>query len=170
MAAFPDIKKIPYEGPDSKNPLAFRHYNEDELVEGKSMKDHLRFSVAYWHTLRGTGSDPFGPGTMLRPWEGGSRLGRERHQARARGLRVHREARRPVLLLPRPRRRPRRRDACAETNKQPRRGRQGPQGRAAAHRHQAAVGHGQPVQQSRATCTARPPAATPTSSPTPPPR
>ena len=69
MAAFPEINKIPFEGPKSKNPLAFRHYNESELVEGKSMRDHLRFSVAYWHTFRGTGSDPFGPGTMLRPWE-----------------------------------------------------------------------------------------------------
>jgi xylose isomerase len=70
MTAFPDVKKIKFEGPDSRNPLAFRHYNENELVEGKSMKDQLRFSVAYWHTLRGTGADPFGPGTMLRPWEG----------------------------------------------------------------------------------------------------
>jgi xylose isomerase len=71
MSAFPDISKIPYDGPDSKNPLAFRHYNPEELVEGKPMKDHLRFSVAYWHTMRGTGSDPFGPGTMLRPWDSG---------------------------------------------------------------------------------------------------
>jgi xylose isomerase len=70
MPAFPDIAKIKYEGLESGNPLAFRHYNENELVEGKSMKDHLRFSVAYWHTMRGTGGDPFGPGTMLRPWEG----------------------------------------------------------------------------------------------------
>ena len=70
MPAFPDIAKIKYEGPESGNPLAFRHYNENELVEGKSMKDHLRFSVAYWHTMRGTGGDPFGPGTMVRPWEG----------------------------------------------------------------------------------------------------
>jgi len=70
MPAFPDIKKIKFEGPDSKNPLAFRHYNEREAVEGKSMKDQLRFSVAYWHTMRGTGADPFGPGTMIRPWEG----------------------------------------------------------------------------------------------------
>ena len=70
MTAFSDIQKIRYEGPDSKNPLAFRHYREDELVEGKPMKDHLRFSVAYWHAFRGTGSDPFGPGTMVRPWEG----------------------------------------------------------------------------------------------------
>jgi xylose isomerase len=70
MPAFPDVNKIKFEGPQSKNPLAFRHYNESEAVEGKSMKDQLRFSVAYWHTMRGTGSDPFGPGTMLRPWEG----------------------------------------------------------------------------------------------------
>ena len=72
MSAFPDVAKIQYEGPDSRNPLAFRHYNENELVEGKSMRDHLRFSVAYWHTFRGTGGDPFGPGTMVRPWEGKS--------------------------------------------------------------------------------------------------
>ena len=72
MTAFPDIQKICYVGPQSKNALSFRHYNESEVVAGKTMKDHLRFSVAYWHTLRGTGSDPFGPGTMLRPWETGS--------------------------------------------------------------------------------------------------
>ena len=56
MAAFPEIQKIRYEGPESKNPLAFRHYNESEVVEGKTMKDHLRFSVVYWHTFRGTGA------------------------------------------------------------------------------------------------------------------
>jgi xylose isomerase len=71
MSAFPDVQKIKFEGPASKNPLAFRHYNESEPVEGKPMKDHLRFSVAYWHTMRGSGADPFGPGTMIRPWEGG---------------------------------------------------------------------------------------------------
>jgi xylose isomerase len=69
MPAFPDIAKIKFEGPDSRNPLAFRHYNASELVEGKTMRDQLRFSVAYWHTFRGTGADPFGPGTMARPWE-----------------------------------------------------------------------------------------------------
>ncbi len=72
MSFFPDVPKIRYEGPDSKNALAFRHYNPEERVEGKTMKDHLRFAVAYWHTFRGTGSDPFGPGTMRRPWEDGS--------------------------------------------------------------------------------------------------
>lgn len=70
--AFPDIPVIRYEGPDSKNPLAFKWYNPDELVEGKPMKDHLRFSVVYWHTMRGTGSDMFGVGTWQRPWEDGT--------------------------------------------------------------------------------------------------
>jgi xylose isomerase len=71
-SAFPKIPKIKFEGPDSKNPLAFKHYNPDEIVEGKSMKDHLRFSVVYWHTMRGVGADMFGPGTWNRPWEDGS--------------------------------------------------------------------------------------------------
>jgi len=69
---FPGIPKIQYEGPSSKNPLAFKHYNPDELVEGKSMKEHLRFSVAYWHTIRGQLSDMFGSGTAVRPWEDGT--------------------------------------------------------------------------------------------------
>jgi xylose isomerase len=72
MAAFPEINRIPFEGPQSKNPLAYRYYNADEKVEGRTMSDHLRFSVVYWHTFRGTGSDPFGPGTALRPWEDGT--------------------------------------------------------------------------------------------------
>jgi xylose isomerase len=72
MPFFPEVPRIRYEGPESTNPLAFRHYNPDEIVEGKSMQEHLRFSVAYWHTFRGTGSDPFGPGTMKRPWEDGT--------------------------------------------------------------------------------------------------
>ncbi|MCX8139565.1 MAG: xylose isomerase, partial [Gemmataceae bacterium] len=72
MAYFPDIPRIEYEGPESKNPLAFRHYNPEEVVEGKPMKEHLRFAVCYWHTFRGTGSDPFGPGCAVRPWEDGS--------------------------------------------------------------------------------------------------
>ena len=72
MCHFPDIPKIPYEGPKSKNPLAFKHYNPEELVEGKPMQDLLRFSVCYWHTFRGTGVDPFGAATMIRPWEDGT--------------------------------------------------------------------------------------------------
>jgi xylose isomerase len=72
MAAFPEVDKIKYEGPESKNPLSFRWYNEDEVVEGKTMKEHFRFSVVYWHTFRGNGSDPFGAATMIRPWDDGS--------------------------------------------------------------------------------------------------
>src|SRR5947208_3065344 len=71
-SAFPEISKIPYESPQSKNPLAYRWYNAGEKVEGKTMAEHLRFSVVYWHTFRGTGSDPFGAATMVRPWEDGS--------------------------------------------------------------------------------------------------
>lgn len=70
--AFPEIQKIKYEGPKSKNPLAFRWYNAEEKIEGKTMAEQLRFAVVYWHTMRGTGSDPFGPGTMIRPWDDGS--------------------------------------------------------------------------------------------------
>ncbi len=66
---FPDVPTIEYEGPGTKNPLAFRHYNPEEVVAGKAMKEYLRFAVAYWHTFRGTGLDPFGVGTMQRPWE-----------------------------------------------------------------------------------------------------
>ena len=72
MAYFQDIEKIQYEGPDSDNNLAFRYYNPDELVEGKAMKDHLRFSAAYWHCMRANGSDPFGAPTMYMPWDDGS--------------------------------------------------------------------------------------------------
>jgi len=65
---FGDIQKIKYEGPDSTNPLAFRHYNKDDVVLGKRLEDHLRFAVAYWHTFAWQGGDPFGGQTFLRPW------------------------------------------------------------------------------------------------------
>jgi len=71
-AAFPDISSISYEGPTSKNPLAFKQYDALAQVEGKSMRDHLRFSVAYWHSFRNALSDPFGVGTAIRPWDDGS--------------------------------------------------------------------------------------------------
>ena len=70
-ARFPRIPVIAHEGPGTDNPLAFRHYNPDEVIDGRSMAEHLRFSIAYWHAFRGTGSDPFGPGTINRPWETG---------------------------------------------------------------------------------------------------
>jgi xylose isomerase len=72
MQLFPEVTKIAYEGPESLNTLAFRHYNADEKVEGRSMRDHLRFAVCYWHTFRGMGGDPFGPGCAVRPWEDGT--------------------------------------------------------------------------------------------------
>lgn len=65
---FKNISKVPFEGKDSDNPLAFRYYNEDQQVAGKSMKEHFRFAVAWWHTLCGTGGDPFGVGTKQFPW------------------------------------------------------------------------------------------------------
>ena len=71
-AAFPEIDPIQYEGPETDNPLAFRWYNPDEIVEGKSMRDHFRFSVVYWHTFRGNGADPFGMPTLQRPWDDGT--------------------------------------------------------------------------------------------------
>jgi len=71
-AAFPNISRIRYEGPKSKNPLAFKHYNAEEVVEGKLMHEHLRFSVVYWHTFRNRLSDPFGVGTASRPWDDGT--------------------------------------------------------------------------------------------------
>ncbi len=64
-----NVDKIKYEGPESKNIFAFKHYNPDEIVMGKKMKDHLKFSCAYWHTFEAMGSDPFGGPTMFREWD-----------------------------------------------------------------------------------------------------
>lgn len=61
---FPEIAKIPYEGPKTKNPLAFRWYNPDEVLAGKPMREHLRFALAWWHTLCACGTDMFGGDTM----------------------------------------------------------------------------------------------------------
>ncbi|MEM1213580.1 MAG: xylose isomerase [Planctomycetota bacterium] len=66
---FPDVKPIAYEGPDSTNPLAFKHYDADAVVAGKTMTEHMRFAACYWHCMRGAGADPFGPGTRIMPWE-----------------------------------------------------------------------------------------------------
>ena len=65
---FPGIGKIGYEGPDSDNPLAFKYYDENRVVAGKTMKEHFRFAVCYWHTFCGAGHDPFGPGPFHFPW------------------------------------------------------------------------------------------------------
>jgi xylose isomerase len=65
---FKDISSIPYEGPDSENPLAFKYYDQDKIIGGKTMQEHLRFAVAYWHTFNERGGDPFGVGTRVWPW------------------------------------------------------------------------------------------------------
>lgn len=72
MDYFSNIPPIAYEGPRSKNPLGFRHYQAEAMVEGKTMREQLRFAVCYWHTFRGQGADPFGPGCAIRPWEDGT--------------------------------------------------------------------------------------------------
>ncbi|WP_206156233.1 xylose isomerase [Chitinophaga fulva] len=65
---FKGIGQIAYEGPESDNPLAYRWYDENRLIAGKTMKELFRFAVSYWHTFCGTGGDPFGPGTKHFPW------------------------------------------------------------------------------------------------------
>ena len=71
MAHFP-CDKIAYEGSSSKNPLAFKHYNPEEIVGDKTMKEHLRFAAPYWHVMRNVLADPFGGGTAQMPWDDGS--------------------------------------------------------------------------------------------------
>lgn len=69
MEYFSSVDKVKYEGSQSKNPLAFKFYDSEEVLNGKKMKDWLRFSVAYWHTFTEDLSDPFGVGTAIRPWD-----------------------------------------------------------------------------------------------------
>lgn len=68
---FPHIGKIPFEGPDSKNPMAFHYYDAECIVAGKTMKDWMRFAMAWWHTLCAEGADQFGGGTKIFPWNDG---------------------------------------------------------------------------------------------------
>ncbi len=66
---FKGVDSVKYEGPESDNPLAYRWYDENKIVAGKSLKEHLRFAVAYWHSFTGNGTDPFGEPTHLFPWD-----------------------------------------------------------------------------------------------------
>ena len=66
---FKGINKIPYEGSESDNPFAFKYYNSDHIVAGKTMRDHFKFAIAYWHSFCGQGTDPFGSGTQNFPWD-----------------------------------------------------------------------------------------------------
>ncbi|MGZ1522734.1 apurinic/apyrimidinic endonuclease family protein, partial [Xanthomonas citri] len=68
---FPGIGKIGFEGRDSDNPLAFKVYDANKTIGDKTMAEHLRFAVAYWHSFCGNGADPFGPGTRAYPWDVG---------------------------------------------------------------------------------------------------
>lgn len=69
---FPGVGKIEFEGADSDNPLAFKYYDENRVVAGKTLKEHFKFSVCYWHTFCGAGADPFGPGPLQFPWNDAS--------------------------------------------------------------------------------------------------
>ena len=80
---FTGIDPVRYEGPNSSNPLAFRHYNPDEMVMGRRMADHLRFAVAYWHSFAWEGGDPFGGPTFERPWHPQDDMGRAKIKADA---------------------------------------------------------------------------------------
>lgn len=71
-AYFPNVPQVVFEGPSSRNPFAFRYYNPEEEVAGKTMREHLRFAAAYWHSMRNPLGDPFGAGTALTPWDDGS--------------------------------------------------------------------------------------------------
>ncbi len=68
---FPELERVPFEGPGTPNPLAYRYSDKDRIVRGRRMEDHLRFAVCYWHTLGWPGSDVFGRGTFARPWFAG---------------------------------------------------------------------------------------------------
>jgi len=68
MEFFKNVPRIKYEGKESDNQFAFKFYNPDEVVGGKTMREQLRFAMSYWHTLCGTGADPFGAGTAVRPY------------------------------------------------------------------------------------------------------
>lgn len=80
MNYFPDVEKIKYEGVNSSNPFSFRHYNPDEIINGKTMKEHLRFAVAYWHTMTQDGSDPFGLPVNQRTWQGKTEMDTARNR------------------------------------------------------------------------------------------
>ncbi|RBP96708.1 D-xylose isomerase [Cytobacillus firmus] len=69
MNYFNNVNGVKYEGPDSNNPLAFKYYNPEEIINGRKMEDILRFAVSYWHTFTAEGTDPFGDGTMIRSYD-----------------------------------------------------------------------------------------------------
>ena len=168
-AFFPDVPKIQYGGPKSRNPLEFKHYNPDEVVGGKTMKEHLRFSVVYWHTFCNPLSDPFGVGHRHAALGRRQQLGRQRPAQGQGRLRVLREARGAVLRLPRSRRRPRRHERSRKAT--PISTRSSRSSRTSRRAPASSCSGARPTSSpTRDTCTGRPPAPTSTSSPSPPPR
>jgi xylose isomerase len=83
MSFFPNVPEIKYEGRGSKNPFAYKHYNPQEVVLGKTMEEHLRLAVAYWHTFNANGTDPFGAGTAVRSWDSLSPLDKSKARVEA---------------------------------------------------------------------------------------
>lgn len=83
MSYFPEISQIKYDGKETNNLFAFRHYNPEEVVLGKTMKEHLRFAVAYWHTMTQDGSDPFGNPVNERTWFGETPMDTARNRVEA---------------------------------------------------------------------------------------
>ena len=112
---FKGIAPVPFKGPDSDDPMAFRFYEPDRMVLGKRMEDQLRMAICYWHSFAWPGSDPFGGQTFERPWFGAGHVG---GAAEGRGgLRDVHAPRGEVLHLPRPRRRARRARSLGESNR-----------------------------------------------------
>lgn len=83
MSYFKSINKVEFEGKGSDNPFAFKHYDPKQVVLGKTMEEHLRYAVAYWHTFNATGVDPFGAGTMVRDWDSYDGLDRSKARVEA---------------------------------------------------------------------------------------
>jgi xylose isomerase len=151
MSHFPNVPVIQFEGPKSKNPFAFKHYNPDEKIGGKKMKDHMRFAAAYWHVMRNSLSDPFGVGTALMPWDDGSDSSTTPSAACRCFFEFLEKCRDRLLLLPRPRHRPGRqdprRDARQTSTRVAKELKRLPEG----HRQEAPLGNGLPLPPPAAT-------------------
>src|SRR5471030_3305976 len=80
---FENVPKVNYEGINSTNMYSFKYYNPEEMIAGKTMKEHLRFAMSYWHTLCATGNDPFGSATMNRPWSNEDEMQEARNKVEA---------------------------------------------------------------------------------------
>ena len=145
--SFPDVPKIQYGGPKSKNPLEFKYYNPDEVIDGKSLKEHFRFSVVYWHTFCNALSDPFGVGTAQRPWDDGTNTVANAHRRAKAAFELFEKLGVPFYAFHDRDIAPGRQEPQGKPLKSGR-DRQGPQGRTGTHRRQAALGNGQPLHQS----------------------